>query len=135
MENGPRFADFGMKIELELMDSSGNLETIAVTIVSDQAADFSKGLLGENTLLAKTILGKTPGIRLGYKMGDLVAVQITQLDLLDVEPSQKELIDRRQAEAERIQREIAKTNAANFASSFSGKWGDYDPDGLKNWEK
>lgn len=22
-----------------------------------------------------------------------------------------------------------------FASSFSGKWGDYDPDGMDEWEK
>ena len=134
MNNNNLFADQGMKIELELLDFAGNSEHITVTIVSDQAADFSQGLLGENTLLAKTILGKGTGVRLAYKVGDLVAVEILNIVAGETDLTQKELITRRQQEAERIQREIAQTNAANFASSFSGKWGDYDPDGIKNWE-
>ena len=27
------------------------------------------------------------------------------------------------------------TNAQMFASSFSGKWGDYDPDGMDGWKE
>jgi hypothetical protein len=27
-----------------------------------------------------------------------------------------------------------RTNAMNFASSFSGKWGDYDPQGIEKWD-
>jgi hypothetical protein len=30
-------------------------------------------------------------------------------------------------------RQISQTTAANFAASFSGKWGDYDPDGVAKW--
>jgi hypothetical protein len=30
---------------------------------------------------------------------------------------------------------VDQTNAINFASSFSGKWGDYDPAGVEKWEE
>jgi hypothetical protein len=28
-----------------------------------------------------------------------------------------------------------RTNAEIFASSFSGKWGDYDPQGMAGWSE
>jgi hypothetical protein len=31
---------------------------------------------------------------------------------------------------EKTKREVEHTSAVVFASSFSGKWGDYDPDSL-----
>lgn len=30
--------------------------------------------------------------------------------------------------------EVERRDAILFASSFSGKWGDYDPSGMEHWE-
>jgi len=38
--------------------------------------------------------------------------------------------EKRQSKMNKAIREVEHTNAVVFASSFSGKWGDYDPDSL-----
>ncbi len=135
MENQSLTVDLGMLLEIELLDRSDQPERLQVTIVPDQAADYRSGLLGESTLLAKTLLGQPAGVRLAYKAGDLVAVRILTITPAPGPLSDEQSASRRQEEVARIQREVAQRNAANFAASFSGKWGDYDPDGVDHWEK
>ena len=43
--------------------------------------------------------------------------------------------ERRQATLDKATREVAKTNAQTFASTFEGKWGGYNPDGMDHWDK
>ena len=46
-----------------------------------------------------------------------------------------EAAEKRRAEAERAARQARRDSAISFASSFSGKWGDYDPEGMEGWEE
>lgn len=121
-----------MRVVLELRGAED--EQITVVIVPDASADFGRGLLGESTALAKTILGAKPGQTLDYRQGDLKAVRIISIEPApEVDPLAA--AQRRRQEAARTEEEIAARNAAAFAASFSGKWGDYDPDGVEQWQK
>lgn len=124
----------GMQVELELIDLHGQPERIGVQIVPQRAADFAAGRLGENTPLAKAILGRFAGSVLPYRVGDL-----RQVKILSVQPAQAdELPDaeaRRTAAIQNALDEASQRDAMIFASSFSGKWGDYDPEGVKAWKK
>jgi hypothetical protein len=42
--------------------------------------------------------------------------------------------ERRQATLDKAAQEIAKTNAQIFASTFEGKWGGYNPEGMDHWD-
>ena len=119
------FADLGMKVDLilETIDGSDRFE---IEIVPDDYADFELGYLGISTPLAQTILGKSAGAVIPYPVEGGIEVRI-----IDVAPSQKspskEIAERRQATLRKAIDQSDHTNAVMFASSFSGKWGDYDP--------
>ncbi|MCO6453020.1 MAG: hypothetical protein J5I90_19705 [Caldilineales bacterium] len=123
----------GAFVEIELIDVRGQAERLAFDVVPAEAADFDRGLLGEDAPLAIAIFGQPAGRELPYRMGDVQSVRI-----LSVRPSQlKELSDaaaRRDASIKKALDAIERTNAAVFASSFSGKWGDYDPAGIEEWD-
>lgn len=120
----------GTHVEIEMFTSSGDRERMAFDIVPDSAADFANGFLGEGTPLAKAILGRRAGIRVPYRVGDAIEVHI-----LDVSPSkvvpQGDAAARRQEAIQKAAEEAERTNLILFASSFSGKWGDYDPDAVE----
>lgn len=126
-------ASLGSHLLIELLDSSGRSEQMEVTLVPDHLADFSRGLLSESTPLAKTLLDQPAGTLLAYNVGDLKAVRILSITAGDMDEAASSA-ERRQKEIEKTRRDIDRQNAANFAASFSGKWGDYDPDGLANWD-
>ena len=121
-------------MELELSDNSGVVDRLSVDIVSDRSADFKAGFLGESTPLARTILDQPAGRTVQYRVGDLQTVRI-----LSVSPSQAQADEnaaaRRQEAIQKAVAESDRTNAILFASSFSGKWGDYDPQGIEQWNK
>lgn len=119
----------GMRVELELLSHSDNVEKMTVDIVPDASADYSRGYLGEGTLLARAIKGHAVGDTIPYEMDDLVAVRILSVQR-SPETSLAELAAERQSRYQKVVSEAEHTNAVNFASSFSGKWGDYDPDSL-----
>ena len=123
----------GMFVELELIDHIGKSEAIGVNIVEDQAADFKAGFLGIGTPLAKAILGQPVGKTLAYRVGDLRAVRIRSIKVSTVEP-EGNAATRRDEVIKNAVADSDRTNAVLFASSFSGKWGDYDPEGIENWE-
>lgn len=119
------------RVTLELIGETN--EILEVVFVADASANFALGLLGESTPLARTVLGARAGQTLEYRQGDLKAVHILAVaDSADIDP--RLAAQQRRAEAARTQEEIAARNAAAFAASFSGKWGDYDPDGVERWQ-
>lgn len=124
----------GTRVEVELVDRAGESERLAFELVPDRAADFAHGFLGEGTPLARAILGKTAGSVVPYQVGELVRVR-----LLSVAPgsatSPEELAAQRQAAHEKIVSDINRANAAAFAASYTGKWGDYDPEGVEHWDQ
>ena len=110
------------------------MERLSADIVEDESADFTKGFLGLSTPLAKILLGEKTGNVIPYLKEDILAIEI-----LSVTPSTSappgDVQEKRQAMMERTLREVEHTSAVVFASSFSGKWGDYDPDSLPVDEK
>jgi hypothetical protein len=118
-------ANLGMVVEIDLVTVEGS-ERIEIEIVPDDFADFTLGYLGISTPLARTILGKKVGETIPYPVEGGIEVRIIQ-----VTPSQKspprEIAARRQATIQKAIDLSNHTNAVMFASSFSGKWGDYDP--------
>lgn len=122
----------GAHVELELIDEQGGCEPLAVDIVKAQSADLAQGFLGANTPLARAIRGLAAGAEAPYAMGDIRRVRI-----LSVTPSQvvapADAKARREAALQKALQDAERTNAEIFASSFSGKWGDYDPQGMAGW--
>ena len=124
----PLLAAVGTHVTLELITEGGESEQLEFDLVTDRSADFARGFLGESTPLAQAILGQPAGRPLLYQNADIRAVRI-----LAISPSQAVAEDaeaRRQETLRKAVRQSESTNAILFASSFSGKWGDYDPTGL-----
>jgi hypothetical protein len=123
----------GALVELELIDQLGRVEKMAVQIVDEKAADFKSGYLGSSTPLAQVILGQPAGKTLPYRVGDLRAVHVLSITTGANQPPENAAA-MREAAIKRAVSEMDRTNAVLFAASFSGKWGDYDPDGIEKWE-
>lgn len=124
----------GMQVEIEFVNLAGSAERLVLAIVPDRQADFAHGLLGESTPLAQALMGHSPGEELPYSLDDIVKVRIlaarlgSDLENPDAAAQREEAY--RQAVAD-----LEKRNAAAFAASFSGKWGDYDPGAVEEWDK
>lgn len=114
-------------VEVELIDEQGNAERLEFDLVTEQAADFSRGLLGVNTPLGKAIRGKAVGSEVAYRIGDVRRVRILAVGPAHTtEPG--DAAERRQAVLEEARRKAERTNAEMFAASYDGKWGDYTTD-------
>jgi len=116
------------------MDRTGKKERLRFVIVPDEAADFTQGYLGENTPLAKVLLGEHPGNIIPYLKDDIFSIEVLAVTKSTHKPP-KDVAEKRQAMMKKTMREVEDTNAMVFASSFSGKWGDYDPDSIPKEEK
>ena len=120
--------NLGVYVELELSCESG-IERVSFDIVLDKSADYGHGFLGVGTPLAQAILGRVAGQVVPYHVGDVREVKI-----LSVSPSSNippsDTAEKREATIQKALEQANRTNAMIFASSFSGKWGDYDPDGI-----
>lgn len=119
----------GAHVELELIDASGGQETLSFDIVPDKLADFKNGFLGEKTPLAQAISGHFAGDRVPYRVDEIVEIHILDIQRSQAKPDEG-IEARRQAALRKAVRQSDLTNAVLFASSFNGKWGDYDPTGL-----
>jgi hypothetical protein len=124
----------GCQVEINLTDRTGNVEQLNVIIVPDDAADFSHGFLSENTPLAKVLLGEKTGRVIPYLIGDILSIEVLSVKKLAAPPA-NEAAEKRKAKYKETMREVEDTNAMVFASSFSGKWGDYDPDSIPKEKK
>lgn len=119
----------GCEVEVDLLDRSGNKERLKLLIVPDSAADFAQGYLGENTPLAQALLGERAGHTIPYLKNDILGIEILTVIKSSNQPTD-EIAEKRAAMMKKTLREVEDTNAMVFASSFSGKWGDYDPDSI-----
>ena len=123
----------GTHVVVELLDAHGESEQLEFDLVPDQAAEFSRGYLGAGTPLALAILNKPAGATVAYRQAD-----IRQVRILSIKAASGLFIDdltqQREKAARKAQEQVQRTNAILFASSFSGKWGDYDPEGIEHWD-
>jgi hypothetical protein len=124
----------GYKILVELIDLSGEREKLTLQIVPDAFADFSKGFLGEGTPLCRAIYGKAIGVEIEYAMGDIRAVKVISATPTEDVPDSS-VAQKRAETLKKAVDQSDRTNAILFASSFNGKWGDYDPSGLLDEEE
>jgi len=124
----------GTHVEVELIDQQGNSEPMAFDLVRENRADLARGLLGENTPLAKAIRGKFVGSSVPYKMGDICRVRIVSVSPAEISaPADAEA--RRQQVLKKALNDAERTNADMFAASFSGKWGNYNTDDMAEWDE
>lgn len=126
-------AGSGKHVVVELITTSGS-ERLEFDIVPDKFADFDRGFLGAGTPLAKTIQGLSAGQSAPYTVGDSKAVRVLSVDPAK-NPLPKDTISRREETYRKAVEQSDRTNAMIFASSFSGKWGDYDPTGFVEEEE
>jgi hypothetical protein len=129
MKSQPDIITVGSEVELELVDRAGKKERMKVVIVDDKAADFTHGYLSENTPIAKALLGEKSGNTIPYLKEDILSIQILSVTQPISKPPE-DAAEKREAMMKKTLREVQDTNAIVFASSFSGKWGDYDPDSI-----
>jgi hypothetical protein len=116
----------GMQVTIDLVLEDDEIEHLTFILAADEKADFARGFLGENTALAQAILGKHAGEVVPYKVGDGKQVRIVQVRPSNAAPPE-DTQTRRQETIRKAVDQSDRTNAMIFASSFSGKWGDYDP--------
>jgi hypothetical protein len=119
----------GSHVTLNLLDRIGNEERMEFDIVPDDSADYIHGFLGESTPIAKVLLGERASSVIPYLKEDILAIEILSVAPSIIKPP-KNTKELRQSMMDKAIREVEHTNAVVFASSFSGKWGDYDPDSL-----
>jgi hypothetical protein len=119
----------GCHVELNLLDRSDQKDRLSIDIVPDGSADFSHGFLGESTPLAKVLLGESEGTVIPYLKDDIFAIEILSVSLSTSTPP-VDASEKRQSKMSKALRDVEHMNAVVFASSFSGKWGDYDPDSI-----
>jgi len=127
----PEQVGIGVHVEVELIDADGNAERIEFDLVNKKAAAFDQGLLGADTPLGKAIRGKRVGSVVDYVMGDIRRVRVVKIAPAQVD-APEDATARRAALLEEARRKAERTNADMFASSFSGKWGDYSTDDVKD---
>jgi len=125
----PLQAQAGTRVKLELVDELDASEAMDVQIVSDEFADVSKGYLGKGTPLALAIEGHVVGESIPYDMGDIRQVRILEVRL-DTDGPDAAIAERREQAMRKALNQTDLTNSILFASSFNGKWGDYDPSSL-----
>ena len=125
----PRPAISGAHVDLELIDASGGREALSFDIVPDKLADFKNGFLGEKTPLAQAINGHFTGERVPYQVDEIIEIHILDVQRSQVKPDLG-IEARRQAAMQKAVKQSDLTSTVLFASSYNGKWGDYDPSGL-----
>ncbi len=119
----------GAQVEVELVEANGASERLRFVLVRDAAADFANGLLGENTPLAKAVLGRQAGSVVPYKMGGMKEARVLAVSSTDTETA--DLSARRVATREKMIRDAEATNTFIFSTASGSKWGAYDPDTLE----
>lgn len=123
----------GAHVTAELVSSTGERELIEFDLVPQRYADFAAGFLGDETPLARLILGWPAGATLPYQAEDITAVYIQSITPAEL-PGVQEL-QRRQESYRKAVRQVQRDNAITFASSMNSKWGDYDPSGIEHWDE
>jgi len=134
MDTQSQNISIGSKVEIILRDRSGKEERLTVVLVPPEAADFAHGFLGLNTPLAKVLLGEKAGTTIPYLKDDIYSIEIVSVTRAEMSPP-SDAEQKREESLKKTMREVQDTSAIVFASSFSGKWGDYDPDSIPKDDK
>jgi hypothetical protein len=121
-------ASIGMHVVIDLISLEG-VDRLEFDIVADDQADYSHGFLGEGTPVAQAILGRSAHSVIPYKVNDNREIRILSVTLSQATPPADAQI-RHEEVVRKALEQSDRTNAMIFASSFSGKWGDYDPTGF-----
>jgi hypothetical protein len=129
MDTGSPIIKVGSQVEIILHSREGQEERMSVILVPAEAADFAQGYLGENTPLARALIGEKAGTTIPYLKDDIYSIEIVSAATAEIQPP-TDAAKKREASLKKAMREVQDTNAIAFASSFSGKWGDYDPDSI-----
>jgi len=124
----------GTHVVIELCGTASQRERLEFDLVPDELADASKGFLGVGTPLAKAICGQPAGRTIPYRRADIVSVRILSVAPAHAAP-EADAAQQQDAALRKAVEEAQRTDAIVFASSFSGKWGDYDPQGMEHWDK
>ncbi len=124
----------GSQVEIILRDRAGKQERLTAVIVPAEAADFANGFLGESTPLAQVLMGEKVGTVIPYLKDELYSIEVVSVSKADRMPA-GDAMQKREASIRETIRAVEDTNAMMFASSFSGKWGDYDPESLPKPDK
>ena len=124
----------GSLVELILRDRDGKEQRLTVVIAPTEAADFAHGYLGMNTPLAQALLGEKAGTTIPYLKDDIHSIEVISVTKSEINPPPDAAV-KREAALQKAKREVEDTNAIVYASSFSGKWGDYDPDSIQKEKK
>jgi hypothetical protein len=128
----PNTVQPGVLVQVEITYQNEQ-EQLELTIVPDEQADYAAGFLGAGTPLAQAILGEKVGSLIPYFVGDAISVKILSIAAAGKAPGE-DIAARRQETMRQAVEQADRTNAMIFASSFSGKWGDYDPQGIEKWD-
>lgn len=121
--------EIGSRVRVELINEVGASEILNVALVPEEYADLRSGLLGVNTPLAQTILGRQEGEHLPYSLGDLRSVRILTVRP-PTTPQSSDAVARRKAALRKAIQHSDYVNAMIFAGAVNSKWGDYDIDKL-----
>ena len=127
----------GLLVQVEISYAPGaevEKERLEFVIVPDELADFPAGFLGQGTPLAQAVLGEPVDSVIPYFIGDALSITILAVSQTSKTASQ-ETAARRQERYRQAVEQADRTSVMIFASSFSGKWGDYDPQGIEKWEQ
>ena len=119
--------EVGCPILVELIDSSGEAEQRAFTLVASERADFKSGLLDESAPLGRTLLGRFAGQTIPYRQGDLKEVRILTVERAEGSVS-GEAANQRRADVKKAEAQSEITSQMIFASARGSKWGDYEVD-------
>jgi hypothetical protein len=117
----------GYHVEVELVDSYGEIERREFTIVAEKQADFLAGLLGENSPLGHALLGRRAGEVFPYLVGDLREVRILGVTKI-TEPISGESAEKRRATVQEAANQSEIISQLIFATARGSKWGEYDVD-------
>jgi hypothetical protein len=115
------------RLQVELIDSTGQAERSEFILVTGKQADFKSGLLDENTPLGRTLLGHVAGETVPYRAGDLVEVRILVVEIgeQDITP---DAARKRRADVQKAAAQSEITNQMIFSTASGSKWGDYEVD-------
>ncbi len=129
MEPNPPLALISLhcRVQVELVDSTGEAECREFTLVPGKQADFKSGLLDENTPLGQLLLGHRAGEIIPYAQGDLREVRILSVVSDDGTPP-SDAAAKRRADVKKAEAQSEITNQMIFSTASGSKWGDYDVD-------
>jgi hypothetical protein len=126
-DDAPSVIRLHCRVQVDLIDLSGEIERREFTLATRKQADFNSGLLDENAPLGQALLGHHAGEVIPYQVGDLKEVHILSVAYAE-EPVSSEAAEKRRAAVQKATAQSEITNQMIFSTASGSKWGDYDVD-------